>query len=148
MYSGNSFTISTSSSNYVITKVRVYLKGGNSLDSGNTGIKQTYARFVDNTLIPNNGGEIESEDIYLTLDNTDPIKLQGMAYSGNSNSQEVWQEWTGSATEVTLALSDYVIEDVTILGATLYTRYTYTIPETNTDKGVIIDRIEVKCVKK
>lgn len=148
LYSGNSFTISTSTPNYVITKIRVYLKGGNSFDSEYLGAKQTYGRFVDNILIPTNGGEIDSENVYLTLDNSDHIKLQGMQYSGNSNNQEVWQEWTGSATEVTLALADYIIEDVSGLGVTLYTKYTYTIPSTNSDKSLVIDRIEVKCVKK
>ena len=148
LHRGNSFTISTSSPNYVITKVRVYLKGGNYLDSEYGGAKQTYARFVDNVLIPASGGKIESKDLSFTLDNTDPIELQGMTYSGNSNSQEVWQEWTGSATSLTLALADYVIEDVSGLGITLYTRYTYTIPQTDKNNSVIVDRIEVKCIKK
>ena len=71
-----------------------------------------------------------------------------MTYSGDATSGEIWQEWTGADTEVKLSLADYIVEDYSFMGATLYTMYTYTCPQSTTNYNLIVDRIEVKCTPK
>ena len=149
MYCGNSFTISVTDANYEISKVKVYFKNGNEIKTTTIPVSSTYARFVDSTLIPTNGSNIiktESKD--LNFESVDVIQLNGMDYSANSKSGEVWQQWSGNGrSSVTLVLADYHIQNGDWTNWT-ESEYTYKIAETDLSKYFVIEKIEVKCIKK
>lgn len=154
MFCGNSFTISLSESakdqGYVITKVKVYISGGNlvadNLDVGLiTRQITTSARFVDSVLIPEDGLIAREQQGYLDFGLAETISLPGMEYSENSDNGEVWQQWSGLSSSVTLALADY--EYNRIVAANSAAQFTYKRAETDLSKYVVIDRIEVKCTR-
>lgn len=148
-YCGNSFSISVNDPNYEISKVKVYFKGGNQIKTTTLPASSTHARFVDSTLIPTDGSNIiKTESKSLNFESVDVIQLNGMDYSTNSNSGEVWQQWSGNGrSSVTLVLADYHIQNGDWTNWT-ESIYTYKIADTDLSKYFIIDRIEVKCTKK
>ena len=149
MYCGNSFSISVNDPNYEISKVKVYFKGGNQIKTTTLPVSSTHARFVDSTLIPTDGSNIiKTESKSLNFESVDVIQLNGMDYSANSSSGEVWQQWSGNGrSSVTLVLADYHIQNGDWTNWT-ESIYTYKIADTDLSKYFIIDRIEVKCTKK
>ena len=100
-------------------------------------------------LIPTDGSNIiKTESKSLNFESVDVIQLNGMDYSANSSSGEVWQQWSGNGrSSVTLVLADYHIQNGDWTNWT-ESIYTYKIADTNLSKYFIIDRIEVKCTKK
>lgn len=151
IYSGNSFTISLSdnsykegdktykySDTYEITKVKVYIRGGNIINDA-TLSSDTYGRFVDMRLAPEVSGESETKITDLT----------GMEYSVNSDSDEVWQQWSGEGrNSVTLMLADCDEVASGISWSGIEYSYSYYMPRKKLSSYVIVDRIEVKCTKK
>ena len=148
-YCGNSLTISVNDSNYEISKVKVYFRNGNQIRTTSFPVSSTHARFVDSTLLPTDGSNIiRTESKSLNFENVDVIQLNGMDYSANSSSGEVWQQWSGNGrSSVTLVLADYHIQNGDWTNMT-ESVYTYKIADTDLSKYFIIDRIEVKCAKK
>ena len=149
LYSGNTFTISLSnntyeeagntykySDTYEITKVKVYIKGGNRINNSILA-SDTYGRFVDLLLVPTEEGK------------TAISNLAGMEYSVNSTSNEVWQQWSGDGrNSVTLMLADCDQKASGISWDGLEYTYEYYIPRANPSSYVVVDYIEVKCIKK
>jgi hypothetical protein len=148
-YCGNSLTISVNDSNYEISKVKVYFRNGNQITTTTLPVSSTHARFVDSTLLPTDGSNIiKTESKSLNFESVDVIQLNGMDYSANSSSGEVWQQWSGNGrSSVTLVLADYHIQNGDWTNWT-ESIYTYKIADTNLSKYFVIDRIEVKCTKK
>lgn len=152
VYSGNSLTISVNAANandYVISKVKVYISGGNRIKNVPVSSELTtdnyYARFVDSTLIPTGRGQIAyAEQGMFDYGSGEYIVLQGMEYSGDSTDSDIWQQWTGNDSSVTLVLTDYKVSTRAGFNA----KYTYQTADTDKSKYIIIDRIEVKCTKK
>lgn len=152
VYCGNSLTISVNAANandYVISKVKVYISGGNRIKNVPVSSELTtdnyYARFVDSTLIPTGRGQIAyGEQGMFDYGSGEYIVLQGMEYSGDSTDSDVWQQWTGNDSSVTLVLTDYKVSTRAGFNA----KYTYQTADTDKSKYIIIDRIEVKCTKK
>lgn len=152
VYSGNSLTISVNAANandYVISKVKVYISGGNRIKnvpvSSDLTTDNYYARFVDSALIPSKRGQIAyAEQGRFDYGSGEYIVLEGMEYSGDSTDSAVWQQWTGYNSSVTLVLADYKVATRAGFNA----KYTYQTADTDKSKYIIIDRIEVKCTKK
>ena len=152
VYSGNSLTISVNAANsndYVISKVKVYISGGNRIKnvpiSSDLTTDNYYARFVDSILIPQGRGQIAyAEQGMFDYGSGEYIVLEGMEYSGDSTDSAVWQQWTGYDNSVTLVLADYKVATRAGFNA----KYTYQTADADKSKYIIIDRIEVKCTKK
>lgn len=152
VYCGNSLTISVNAANandYVISKVKVHISGGNRIKNVPVSSELTtdnyYARFVDSTLIPTGRGQIAyAEQGMFDYGTGEYIVLQGMEYSGDSTDSDIWQQWTGNDSSVTLVLTDYKVSTRAGFNA----KYTYQTADTDKSKYIIIDRIEVKCTKK
>lgn len=163
MYSGNSVTISLSNEKissksdirycdaYEITKIRIYFADGNYIDDETdygiiTRNITTYARFVDSVLIPENGTIASAGSGLWQSGAADSIELPGMTYSDNAKSGEVWQQWTGLSSSVTLVLSDYIYNRIAVTDTD--GTYTYKRAETDMSKSFVISKIEVKCSPK
>ena len=151
MFSGNSFTLSLSEkfkNTHEIVSVIVYYSGDNKMKSASASITQSgydiYARFVESSITP-------------PSQQSTPPQLVGMDYHEEGNGTGL-QRWSGDGKEsITMNLMDYVVTKPYIetgLGNLGDYAYLYRDITTSGDKAsnltkhIVIDKIEVKVVKK
>lgn len=155
IYPGNSFTITCTDPNYEITKVRINYKDGTNVLHEPTGLgdmSMHTSRFIDS-------------DRVRDMPITNSADVIGMEYDESKQ----WQQWTGLGRQVvSLTLVDYQLipnldinisnigEILELIGKFIagdwgaITSYdiSYQIPRNYLDTYMVVESIDVKCVKK